>query len=259
MTWSRDLVRHRRPGAVSAALVAACAALLAGAGPAAARGVPIVLYHHVSAAPAGAASPSLWVPPRRFRRQIRGLARAGYHGVTLGQVWRHWHEGAPLPAKPVVVSFDDGYASQHAHALPVLRRHGWPGVLNLEWRRLGARGGLSRAQVQEMIDAGWEIGDHTLTHPDLTKVGPARLRREVAGSRARMQRRLGVPVDFFCYPYGHVDATVEAAVRDAGFLAATTTRRGLTAPGRDPFALGRLIVTARTSPAQLRRLARRGR
>jgi peptidoglycan/xylan/chitin deacetylase (PgdA/CDA1 family) len=277
MGRTRDAARLRRPSAALAALALACAALLACAGgerspraatlpqagtaraAGAAKGVPILLYHHVSAPAANVRSRNLWVEGALFGRQIDALARAGYHGVTLGQVWRHWQDGARLPSQPIVVSFDDGYASQYRNAWPVLRRHRWPGVLNLQWNRLGVAGGLSRAQVRALVKGGWEIGDHSITHPDLTTIDATTLHREVATSRTTMERELGVPVDFFCYPYGHFGAGVQTAVQDAGFLAATTTVRGLASPGDDPYALNRIIAGGRTTAPELLRIVRRAR
>ena len=168
-------------------------------------------------------------------------------------MWRHWRAGAPLPRRPVVVSFDDGYASQYRAAFPQLRRRGWPGVLNLQVARVGAPGGLARAQVRRMIARGWEIGAHSLTHPDLRTVEPERLEEEVAGSRAALAAEFGVAIDFFCYPFGRFDATVQAAVRAAGYKAATTTRRGLASPEDDPYALDRIIVTRNDTPRRLLR------
>ena len=191
---------------------------------------------------------------RLFRRQMAALDRAGYEAVTLGEAWRHWTEDAALPRKPVVVSFDDGYASQYRTAFPALRGRRWPGVLNLQVDRLGARGGITRAQVRRLLAAGWELASHTFTHPDLRTVDPVRLEREVAGSRASLAAAFGVPVDFFCYPYGRFDATVQAAVRAAGYKAATTTRRGAASPQDDPFALDRIIVTPNHSPKRLLRV-----
>ena len=126
------------------------------------------MYHVVTAAPAGTAYPELWTPRETFRATIALLKREGYRGVTLGQVWDAWHGGQGLPAKPIVVSFDDGYLSQYTHAKPTLRAAGWPGVLNLD-KNIGP-GGLTGRQVRSMIAAGWEIDSHTLTHPDLTTV-----------------------------------------------------------------------------------------
>jgi peptidoglycan/xylan/chitin deacetylase (PgdA/CDA1 family) len=225
-------------------------ACLAGAAPADAATsttrVPILTYHRVGSSP-------------RFAHQVAALARAGYHGVTLGRVWQAWHGEATLPRRPVVLSFDDGYRSQARTAARVLRARRWPGVLNLEVARVGAPGGLTRAAVRRVLAAGWELGAHTLTHPDLTKVGAARLRREVGGSADAIASLFGVRPAFFCYPYGHLDARVEAAVRRAGFLAATTTRRGVAAPGQDAYALPRITVTSRTTPAALLERIRRAR
>jgi peptidoglycan/xylan/chitin deacetylase (PgdA/CDA1 family) len=223
--------------------------------PVARRPVAILMYHRVGGpAPAGPRR-RLWVSRALFGRQLAALERAGYRAVTLDRVWRAWHGGGGLPARPVVLSFDDGYGGQYRHAAPALRRHGWPGVLNLGLRRLGVPGGLGRAQVRRLIAAGWEVDAHSLTHPDLTRVGAVRLQREVAGSRAALRRAFDVPANFFAYPYGRFDATVQAAVRAAGFVAATTIRPGVATPGGDPYALRRIQVGPRTSPrALVRRL-----
>jgi peptidoglycan/xylan/chitin deacetylase (PgdA/CDA1 family) len=187
---------------------------------------------------------------------MRGLAVAGFHGVTLSQAWAAWHGGPALPAHPVVVSFDDGYASQYTVAGAVLRKLGWPGVLNLETARLSARGGLTAARVRALLARGWELSSHTLTHPDLVRVPRARLDREVAGSRALLQRRFGVPVRFFCYPYGRADAATRAAVRRAGYTGATTTRAGIARPRSNPEMLPRIAVGPRDSAARLLRRLR---
>ena len=86
-----------------------------------------------------------------------------------------------------------------------------------------------------MLRDGWEIDAHTLTHPDLTTVDAARLRREVAGSRRWLRHAFGVPVDFFAYPSGRYNPTVEAAVRAAGYMGATTTQLGQATRAADPL------------------------
>jgi peptidoglycan/xylan/chitin deacetylase (PgdA/CDA1 family) len=239
-------MRAALPAALIATLVVASSSFAASGRP-----VAILAYHHVAAAPHGAANPALWVRPALFRRQVRALGRAGYRAVTLQRVWRSWHGGAALPAHPVVLSFDDGYTSQYRRAAVALRARGWPGVLNLQVGRLGRPGGLSRRQVRRMIKDGWELDAHSVTHPDLTKVGPGRLASEVAGSRRTIRSAFGVDASFFAYPYGRHDAKVRRAVRAAGFLGATTVHRGLASPRRDPFALDRITVAGQTSPRAL--------
>jgi peptidoglycan/xylan/chitin deacetylase (PgdA/CDA1 family) len=220
--------------------------------------VPILTYHQLRSAPPAPRSPasaSLWTPRPRFDAQMEALARAGYHGVTLSQVYAAWHGGPALPAHPVVVSFDDGYASQYTVAGAELRKLGWPGVLNLETARLTARGGLTAAQVRALLGDGWELASHTLTHPDLTKVGAARLTREVSGSRSALRRRFGVAVHFFCYPYGRANAATRAAVRRAGYEGATTTHAGLARPS-EALMLPRIGVGPADTPAGLLRRLR---
>ena len=104
----------------------------------------------------------------------------------------------------------------------MLRKLGWPAVLNLEWKNLGPKG-LPRPQIRELLRAGWELDSHTLTHPDLTTVGPAQLRRELVVSRQRLRRAFGVPVDAFCATRpGATTRRSRPRSWAAGYRAATT-------------------------------------
>jgi peptidoglycan/xylan/chitin deacetylase (PgdA/CDA1 family) len=100
-----------------------------------------------------------------------------------------------------------------------------------------------------MIHAGWELDAHTLTHRDLTTLDAAQLRHELAGSRTALRRRFGVAVDAFCYPAGRFNATVQAAVRAAGYRAATTEIPGAAKPSGDRYALPRIRVDGGESAA----------
>jgi peptidoglycan/xylan/chitin deacetylase (PgdA/CDA1 family) len=202
--------------------------------------VPILMYHVLGTAPPGAPFPSLFVPAAELRAQVDWLAANGYHAVTLEQLFAGWRGTRPLPPKPVVLTFDDGYLSDYTVALPALRRHGWPGVLDLTSKNLRP-GDISPSQVRALVAAGWEIAAHTISHVDLTTLDAARLRQETAGSRAQLRQRFHVPVDFFCYPAGRYDARVVAAVKAAGFLGATTENPGLGRPD-DAFTLARIRV-----------------
>jgi peptidoglycan/xylan/chitin deacetylase (PgdA/CDA1 family) len=194
------------------------------------RGVPILMYHVVSAPPASARYPDLFVRPHDFAAEMDWLERHRYHAVTLKRVYDSWTRGAKLPVRPIVISFDDGYLSQYTQAFPSLRAHHWPGVLNMEVNFMHGTGALVPWRVRTLIAAGWELDAHTLTHPDLTTLDDAELWRQVHGSRVALQRKFHVPVDFFCYPAGRYNARVIRAVKLAGFLGATTTKYGLARP-----------------------------
>jgi peptidoglycan/xylan/chitin deacetylase (PgdA/CDA1 family) len=204
--------------------------------------VPILMYHVIAAPPSGVAFPDLFVRPADFAAQMHWLAAHGYHAVTLHHVYEYWLGGTPLPAHPIVLSFDDGYLGQDTHALPVLRELRWPGVLNLRVDALESPYTLPAWRVHEMLATGWELDSHTITHPDLTHVDDAQLWREVHGSRVELQQAFHVPVDFFCYPSGRYDARVVDAVRRAGYLGATTTNSGLARP-QDIDTLSRIRIT----------------
>ena len=215
--------------------------------------VPILMYHVIGTRGPTTPNPGLWVAPADFRAHVLALREAGYNAVTLQTVWNAWHRRGLLPSKPLVLSFDDGYAGQVRDALPALAAAGWPAVLNLAVANLADLGGTKA--VKRLIAAGWEIDAHTISHPDLTTLGPDGLRAEIAGSRARLRRLFGVPVSFFCYPSGRYDATVIAAVKAAGFVAATTTQLGWASPAGDPFTLARVRVDGgMTADAVLTRL-----
>jgi peptidoglycan/xylan/chitin deacetylase (PgdA/CDA1 family) len=203
--------------------------------------VLILMYHAIADPPAGAPYPDLYVSPPDFERQMAWLGAHGYRAVTLRRLYDSWRRGSPLPARPVVLSFDDGYRSQYTVALPILRARHWPGVLNLTVHHEDDFWGLPPPLVRRLIDAGWEIDSHTLTHPDLTALDAAALQHEVAGSRETLRQQFGVPVDFFCYPSGRFDARVVAVVKAAGYLGATTTEYGLARP-RDVYRLARVRV-----------------
>lgn len=216
--------------------------------------VPILMYHVLAAAPANAVYPKLFVPPGVLDAQVEWLAANGYHAVTLQHLFDAWRGVRTLPPRPVVLTFDDGYLSDYSAGLPALRRHGWPGVLDLAVKNL-APGDIRPWQVRRLLAAGWELAAHTVSHVDLTTLGPARLRQEVAGSRAILRRMFRVPVEFFCYPAGRYDARVIAAVKAAGFRGATTENPGLARP-TERFTLDRIRIEPGVGVRGLARLLR---
>ncbi len=211
------------------------------------------MYHVIAAPPPGAPFPGLYVTPSEFAAQMQALKSAGWHAVTLDQVKAYWREGVPLGAgKPIVLSFDNGYQSQYTQALPVLRRLGWVGDENIQLTGLPpSQGGLSRTQVGGLLAAGWELDTQGISHADLITLDSQQLRYQVAGARAVLQQRYHVPVNWFCYPSGHYDATVIAAVRAAGYAGSTTVVPGWAHRQDDPYRLHRLRVLGGTTPEQL--------
>ncbi len=216
--------------------------------------VPILMYHVINPPPAGAPFPGLYVSASEFAAQMQALAKAGFHAITMDQMWAYRQHGAmPRPAgRPIVVSFDNGYQSQYTNALPVLHRLGWVGDENLQLTGLPpSQGGLSEAQVKGLVSSGWELDTQGFSHADLITLNATQLAYQVATARSVIQHRYGVAANWFCYPSGHYNATVIAAVQAAGYTGSTTVVPGWASPSSDPYRLPRLRVLGGTSPASL--------
>jgi peptidoglycan/xylan/chitin deacetylase (PgdA/CDA1 family) len=215
--------------------------------------VPVLMYHVIAPPPSGAPFPGLYVTPQEFAAQMDALKQAGWRAVTLDQLQAYWTKGAKLPAgKPVVLTFDNGYRSQYTQALPVLRKLGWVADENIQLSGLPpSQGGLTTSQVKGMVDAGWELDTQGISHADLITLDATQLHYEIDTARKTIQRRYGVPVNWFCYPSGHYDTTVIKAVRAAGYIGSTTVIPGWAGPSNDPYRLPRLRVLGGTSPSAL--------
>lgn len=213
------------------------------------KAVPILMYHVIAAPPAGAPFPGLYVPPAEFAEQMQALERDGWTAVTPDEVDAYWRRGISLPhGKPIVLSFDNGYHSQYAQALPILRRLGWVGEENIQLTGLPpSQGGLGDDEIRGLIKAGWELDTQGISHADLIALSASELREQVAGARKTIQRRFHVPVNWFCYPSGHYDAGVIAEVRAAGYKGSTTVVPGWAGPHEDPYRMHRLRVLGGTS------------
>jgi peptidoglycan/xylan/chitin deacetylase (PgdA/CDA1 family) len=188
--------------------------------------VPVLVYDVIKEPQPDTANPEDWVPPSEFAEQMDYLSQQGFHPVTLRQVWAAWKEQGLLPSKPIVISFDTGYHSVLANALPILRGHDWMGTLFLQ---------------ASQTEAGWELDAHGQTGADPTGLSDEELDAEVAGARRSLQQEFSAKVEFFSYPQGRFDDRVAQAVEAAGFLGAATLEEGLATPD-EPYKLKRIKV-----------------
>jgi peptidoglycan/xylan/chitin deacetylase (PgdA/CDA1 family) len=210
------------------------------------------MYHVLAPPPHPVPYPGLYVPAPEFEAQMRALAAAGFHAVTLDQVRLAWEGRQGLPPKPIVLSFDNGYRTQYTVALPVLRRLHWVGVENIQLEGLPpSQGGITTRQVRALLAAGWELDTQGMSHADLPSLDDAGLHEQVALAVRTIERRWGVRPKWFCYPSGRYDPRVIDEVRRQGFVGATTVVPGWAVPADDPYRLPRLRVLGGTSPSSL--------
>ena len=137
--------------------------------------VPVLMYHRV-APPSTATndvSYNLTVSPAQFRQQMKWLRANGYTAISQAELFRAIEDGAKLPPKPVVITFDDGYVDAIKDVLPVLQPMGWPATFFIITSRIGERAFLDATQLRRLSGAGMDIGSHTVDHLELTSLDDA--------------------------------------------------------------------------------------
>ncbi|MFJ9665091.1 polysaccharide deacetylase family protein [Streptomyces sp. NPDC101219] len=224
--------------------------------------VPVLMYHAVTDVPTAAVR-ALSVTPRAFTEQMQLLAERGFSPVTTSRLAAAWRGGLPLPGRPVLITFDDGYRGVHRHALPVLRElrfvvtvfitSGWlRGPYELRGAALDTM--LDWDEVNELAVGGAEIGGHSHSHPQLDQLPGRALRYEVERCREIIAERTGRVPASFAYPYGYSDRRVRQVVRGAGFTQSVAVGNALAHPRQGPFALRRMTVRRTTGPREFARL-----
>ncbi len=206
--------------------------------------VPILMYHYirVNPDPSDSLGADLSVTPDSFQQQMDWLQANGYHPVDFDDLRAYFLGVSPLPARPVILTFDDGYRDLYTTAFPILRAHSFKAVAYLVSGFLDAPNNVTRDQVLEMDHNGVEIGAHTFSHVDLTKTSNDELTHQLVDSKADLQALVGHPVVDFCYPAGRFDNRVVGAVRAAGYQTATTTQPGTQHSVSDRYTWTRLRV-----------------
>ncbi len=199
--------------------------------------IPVLMYHEI-----GDVANNNYVRLHEFESQMEWLAANGYHSVTLAQVYRHINDFEPLPPKPIVISFDDGYLTFYTLAVPILERHSFVAVNFIITDMVGRTEHMDWDQIRSVAAAGMEIGSHTLSHVDLRNVSNQRLERELVQSKQQLESQIGLPVHFFCYPSGRYAPHTPDAVKQAGYLGALTTNGGPVTPAQSPFLWHRVRI-----------------
>lgn len=188
--------------------------------------LPILMYHYVRNPPSmtnDLLGYRLSVSPAAFTSQMDWLAAHGFHPVDFNDVRAYFAGRQPLPANPVVITFDDGYADLYTTAYPILAAHGFKAVAYIVSGFVGWSQYVSASQVVQMDQNGIEIASHTVNHANLARSSSASLTHELVDSKRLLENLVGHPVLDFAYPSGMFNGPVVAAVQQAGYDTAVTT------------------------------------
>ena len=179
--------------------------------------IPIILYHRIDLSPIDS---RYYVAPEKFGEQMKLLHDWGYTTITTTMLIQAITQGAELPPRPFLITIDDGNLDNYTNAFPIMQKYGFTGVLYLVGNYIGAQDYMNVDQVLEMHSAGWEVGSHSMSHLDLTKLEPDALRIEIIDSREMLEEKLGIPVLTFAYPFGFKNESALDYVKFAGYMGA---------------------------------------
>jgi peptidoglycan/xylan/chitin deacetylase (PgdA/CDA1 family) len=223
--------------------------------------VPILMYHSIATS-AARRFRRFVVSPGEFAAQMDCLAASGYHPITALDLARSM---APddLPARPVVLTFDDAYTDFESAVMPVLQAHGFPATLYVPTAYVGGTASwladcnedlrpiLSWQAIRDVGAAGIEVASHSHSHPQLDRVPLRVVRDEVRRSRQLLEDQLGTPIAGFAYPFGYWNQGVRSSVAAAGYSYACAVGELAVSGNEDPWTLPRMTVTAGTGTAGL--------
>lgn len=209
---------------------------------------PILMYHYVSQLPSDADKYrlDLTVLPENFQAHCEYLAENNYRTVTMEQLYGALMRGEKLPPRRVVMTFDDGYADAYTEAFPVLRQFGMTGTFFVVRDFMGQAGYMTWAQAGEMLAAGMEIENHSVSHIDLRGLDRDTMLYQIGAAADEIQKQLGRRPRFFCYPGGRYDQLAVQVVQETGHLMAVTTADGLIHTSSDLLLMARARVRGST-------------
>lgn len=218
-------------------------------------GVPILMYHSVSASAGNGMHPyyQTVTTPSVFAKHIEFLRRARYKAITLADAVSLNQSAAQRAEKAVVLTFDDGYRDFYTHAFPILNKYGFTATVFLPTAYIGEtpqefKGTecLTWSQVRELRDTGVHFGSHTVTHPQLRNMKMEDIRAEVRFSKAVIEDKLGCAVNSFSYPYAFPEThrifrgRLQRVLEDSGYENGVSTILGIAGRGDDRFFMKRL-------------------
>lgn len=199
--------------------------------------VPVLAYHRINTP-----EDEMTVKPEDFESQLRYLQNEGYTSVTLDEVLAFMQGDAPLPPKPIVITFDDGYEDNQRIAVPILRKYGFKAIIFVITDNIGKPGFVTWAQMKAVQERAISIGSHTLSHENLTNLSPEEVNTQLIGSKVSLQQGLGTSADYIAYPYGEYNQQVIAALQAAGYKGACSTKVGVNVKNGNIYALKRIYI-----------------
>jgi peptidoglycan/xylan/chitin deacetylase (PgdA/CDA1 family) len=182
--------------------------------------LPVMMYHDILSKK----SVIYDLTPQELKKHFELIKSNKMTPISLNRLIAHLRTGSPLPKKPILLTFDDGYGGHYEYAYPLLKKYGYPAVFAIHTSSVGVNANRTHVTWQQLrtmaSDPLITISSHSKTHPALTKISDKQLKSEVMESKQILEAQLNQPIIYFTYPYGNYDARVKKIVEQAGYLAA---------------------------------------
>lgn len=205
------------------------------------EGVSVLMYHMIGDEQGNAAI----MTEANLRIQMNYLRDHGYHPITMQELYDYVTKGAPLPEKPVCITFDDGYLDSYTIVYPLMKEYGFPWTLFLITDDVGKPyNRMTWDQLKEMANShAVTIASHTLSHPKLHNLATrAEKEKEIVEANKALKYQLGIDNVWLAYPYGDYDDEVIDICKKAGIKMAVTTDAGRVHVGSFPYDLKRAYI-----------------
>lgn len=206
------------------------------------KDIPILMYHYVDYSPTN----EMCVPKEKFAEQMKFLKEDGYTTLSMDEVYDYFSNNAPIPEKPIVITFDDGYVDNYTNAYPILKQLGFKATIFDITSTIDTNNKfINSNQIKELDKNGIRIEAHTVTHPRLSKLSYDEQYKELRDSKKKLEGILGREVKYLAYPYGEYNDDTIKALEQLGYKVAVTTFYGRARKSDGFYNLSRHAVSSK--------------
>ena len=205
------------------------------------RGIPVLYYHSVRES----ADNEVTITPELLRTQLQYIRDDGYVTLTLSELKAYILNNSPIPAKSILITFDDGYMDNYDKAFPILKDLNMVATIFCITSNLDGSYYLSKEAITEMSNYGIDIESHTVNHPKLNEMTYNEQLAELIESKKTLESITGKKIESIAYPFGDFNDDSIKAAKDAGYTLGFTTKKGLSDRDDNPLKLDRIYISSK--------------
>ena len=204
------------------------------------RGIPVLYYHSVRES----ADNEVTITPELLRTQLQYIRDEGYVTLTLSELKAYILNNSPIPAKSILITFDDGYMDNYDKAFPILKDLNMVATIFCITSNLDGSYYLSKEAITEMSNYGIDIESHTVNHPKLNEMTYNEQLAELIESKKTLESITGKKIESIAYPFGDFNDDSIKAAKDAGYTLGFTTKKGFSDRDDNPLKLDRIYISS---------------